>query len=41
MTDPDTSTCRVCGADLSEKPDARVTITPAGGFCSFHVKDVA
>jgi len=25
----------------AQKPDARVTITPAGGFCSFHVKDVA
>lgn len=39
--DVDTSTCRVCGADLAEKPAKWVVVTPAGGFCASHVKDVA
>lgn len=41
MTLPEvpTDTCRVCGADLSQKAPRCKEITPAGGFCAFHVKD--
>jgi hypothetical protein len=39
--DVDTSTCRVCGADLTEKSAKWVVVTPAGAFCESHVKTVA
>lgn len=39
-TPPDvgTSTCADCGADLAEKGDAWIVVTPAGAWCAHHVK---
>lgn len=37
--DVPTDTCRACGANLSAKSPAWYEVSPAGGFCAYHLRD--
>ena len=37
--DEPTDTCRACGADLTEKSAAWYEVSPAGAFCTHHLRD--
>jgi hypothetical protein len=36
--DVGTATCSDCGADITDKAAEWVVVTPAGAWCSHHVK---